>query len=104
MRADDDGTKDRAVPGVARITVTLSNRVGLHARPAGAFVRVANGFQSQITVTCGEKSADGKRLLGVLSLEADQGASISIEASGDDAEAALRALQALVVDKFGEPD
>jgi phosphocarrier protein HPr len=104
MVPDDDGTKGRMTPGVARITVTLGNRVGLHARPAGAFVRVANGFKSQISVICGDKSADGKRIMGVLSLDADRGASITIEATGDDAAEAVRALQALVADKFGEAE
>jgi phosphocarrier protein HPr len=88
----------------AKVIVPLTNRVGLHSRPAGAFVRVAKGFRSNIRVTYGEKEVDGKSILAVLSLEANQGAYIGVEAVGDDAREAVDALRALIRDKFGEAD
>jgi phosphotransferase system HPr (HPr) family protein len=91
-------------PTAARVLITLGNRVGLHARPAGAFVRVAKGFQSQIRVVYGAHQADGKSLLGILSLDAGQGAFLKIEAFGSDAAAAVRALHELILANCGEPD
>jgi phosphocarrier protein HPr len=98
------GANEGAAEPVARRVMTLRNRVGLHSRPAGAFVRVAKEFQSRIKVSLGAKEADGKSILSVLSLEAGQGAFIEVEATGLDAAEAIRALHALVMGKFGEPE
>ena len=89
---------------MAKVVLTLENRVGLHARPAGALVRVAKEFQSAITVTYGEKQANAKSILSILSLGAEKGALVSIEATGADAEQAVQKLRQLVRDKFGEPE
>jgi phosphotransferase system HPr (HPr) family protein len=88
----------------SKIAAVLGNRVGLHSRPAGAFVRVAKGFRSSVKVVYGDKEADGKSILSILSLEANKGAFIAIEASGEDAREAVRALHKLIQDNFGEPD
>ncbi len=87
---------------MAKVVLTLENKVGLHARPAGALVRVAKGFSSTITVTYRDKQANAKSILSVLSLGAERGALVSIEATGDDAEQAVEKLRQLVRDKFGE--
>lgn len=84
------------------ITVTVQNKVGLHARPAALFVQTAQEFASDITVTNGERSANAKSILSVLTLGAHQGAEIVIHAEGEDEGAALDALKELVDDGFGE--
>jgi phosphotransferase system HPr (HPr) family protein len=103
--SDNDGAAAPKLPSVqAKALLTLRNRVGLHSRPAGAFVRIAKGFSSSIKVTYADKEADGKSILSILSLEAGQGAFIAVEAVGIDAPQAVQALRELVRDNFGEPD
>jgi phosphocarrier protein HPr len=89
---------------MAKVVVTLDNKVGLHARPAGAMVRVAKEFQSAVTLTYRDKQANAKSILSVLSIGAEKGAIVTIEATGDDAEQAVEKLRQLVRDKFGEPE
>lgn len=79
-----------------RAEVTLTNEVGLHARPAAIFAKAANGFDSTITVTCGDRSADASSLLGILKLEASQGATIVLEAEGPDEQDAVARLVELL--------
>ena len=74
-------------------THSIEDGIGLHARPAAQFVRVAAGFEADVRVSCGERQADAKSLLEVLQLEARTGTSITVSAEGADAEAALVALQ-----------
>jgi phosphotransferase system HPr (HPr) family protein len=74
----------------------VPNGVGLHARPAALFVQQASGFGSTIQLTCGERTADGKSILGVLQLGASAGSAVEIRAEGDDAEAAAEALAAFI--------
>lgn len=88
----------------AERTVTLINKVGLHARPATAFVQTAARFASSITVECNGRTADAKRIVKVLQLGAERGAQLHIVADGPDAEAAVDALRQLVLDRFGEPE
>jgi len=86
------------------ITVTVRHRVGLHARPAALFVQTAQKFHSDIRVRYGDREASAKSILGVLALGVGQGAAITIRAEGEDAGAALDALQALIEDNFGESE
>ena len=83
------------------ITLTVHHEVGLHARPAAVFVRTAKQFCSAIRVTHGEREANAKSILSVLTLGVDQGAVITLYAEGEDADQALAALEALVEDNFG---
>ncbi len=87
---------------VVENTVVITNKVGLHARPATLFVQAAARFQAQIQVRSGEKSANAKSILGVLKLSASQGTTLAIRAEGDDAAEAVRALVELVERKFDE--
>lgn len=82
-------------------TVKLGSKSGLHARPAAVFVQHAKGFQSQITLTRAEKSANGKSILSVLALGAGQGDQIIIKISGSDAEHALNRLVPLLEGDLG---
>ena len=80
----------------------MCNRLGLHARAAARFVHTASAFRSRVTVSRGEKTMDGKSILGLLLLAATQGVEIEIAADGDDEGPALEALAALVEGGFGE--
>ena len=83
-------------------TVTLTNQVGLHARPATFFIQKANEFKSSIWVERGEKKVNAKSLLGVLSLGIAKGGQINLLADGEDEVEALAALLRLIESNFGE--
>ncbi|MEO8972787.1 MAG: HPr family phosphocarrier protein [Ktedonobacteraceae bacterium] len=82
-------------------TVTLGSKSGLHARPAAIFVQNAKGFQSQITLSKAEKTVNGKSILSVLSLGAEQGDVVILAVNGDDAETAVDKLALLLVGDLG---
>lgn len=86
------------------ITLTVRNKVGLHARPAALFVQAAQKFKCDIKVTHGEREGNAKSILSVLSLGIDKNAVITIQSEGDCAEEALQALEALIEDNFGEKE
>ena len=91
----------------AAIEVTVSNENGLHARPAMSFVDLANQFQSEIRVIKpGDEAvtADGKSVMQMIILAATEGTPMRIEADGDDADAAVKALAELFESKFGEEE
>lgn len=77
-------------------TVSIVHRQGLHARPAALFVQAAVRFKSRITLKKGRKAVDGKSIMGLLTLAANQGSRIAIIAEGPDAEEAMDHLAALV--------
>ncbi len=83
------------------ITLTVHNKVGLHARPAALFVQTAKRFNCDVKITHGEREANAKSILGVLTLGAERGAVITIRAEGEDVEPALAALKSLVEGNFG---
>ena len=82
--------------------VVITNRVGLHARPARLLVQTAAQFHSQIQLQHGEKTANAKSILGVLKLGAVLGDTITLHADGEDAEEALQTLVELIQRKFDE--
>lgn len=82
--------------------VEIVNSFGLHARPAAQFVKLAGGFRSEISVTKGDMTINGKSIMGVMLLEAECGCTITIRATGDDAAAAAEALATLVQNGFDE--
>ncbi len=82
--------------------VAITNQLGLHARAAARFVRLASQFTASVRVARGSRELDGKSILGLLLLGAARGSTIIIRADGADAEAAVAALAALVADGFGE--
>lgn len=88
----------------AAAIVTITNRLGLHARPAMAFVEAASGFTSNITVSRadGDESVDGKSIMHMMMLAATKGTEIEIKAEGDDADSAVASLKDLVENCFGE--
>ncbi|MEO6435211.1 MAG: HPr family phosphocarrier protein [Tepidisphaeraceae bacterium] len=87
--------------------IVVSNKLGLHARPAMQFVDMANSFTSDIKVTkFGEEpgEADGKSVMQMIIIAAVPGTTMRIDADGDDAEDAVAKLAQLFDDKFGEED
>lgn len=83
-------------------TVTIVNKLGLHARAAAKFVQVAAGFAAEINVHSGRRRVSGKSIMGIMMLAAGKGAEIVISAEGPDEAAAIAALEALINDRFGE--
>ena len=81
---------------VARRQVGVSNVLGLHLRVAGRFVRLAQAFQSDVRVCCEGIIANGKSILDLLSLAAECGTMLALEAEGCDAEDAVAALANLI--------
>ena len=82
--------------------VTLKNTIGLHARPATFFIHKANTFKSSIWVENGDRRANAKSLLGVLSLGIAKDTKITIIADGSDEEKAVDELAALIATGFAE--
>lgn len=86
------------------IILEIRNKVGLHARPASLFVQEANKYKAEITVRNGDAVANAKSILSILTLGADQGSTIVLNAEGEDASLALSALKSLVESSFGEKE
>ena len=80
----------------------IVNKLGLHARAASKFVTVASQYEADIKVSKDGREVSGKSIMGVMMLAAARGSRIEVSAEGDDAEAALDALEELVRDRFGE--
>jgi phosphocarrier protein HPr len=82
--------------------IEIKNKLGLHARAAALLVQTANRFSAQITLSKDGQIADGRSIMGVLTLAATQGSKIQVEAVGDDAEQAVKAIERLVDKRFNE--
>ncbi len=82
--------------------ITLTNPSGLHARPAALLVELAKSFSATITLQYGEKSADAKSILSVLSLGASRGASLTIVGEGVDETNAVNKIAAAFTANLGE--
>ena len=80
----------------------IKNRLGIHARPAAAFAKIANQFQSDIRVQKDGLDVNGKSIMGIMMLAAAKGNIINVVANGDDCLEAINALEELVENKFGE--
>jgi phosphocarrier protein len=87
---------------VTEETLTLKNRLGLHARAAAKFVHAAASFESKISISKDGDEVDGKSILGLLLLAAGKGTPLLVRAEGRDEERALAALRDLVERKFDE--
>lgn len=87
---------------MASRTVTIINKLGLHARAAAKFVQIASGFACEINIKHGSREVSGKSIMGVMMLAVGMGTEIEIIAHGSGAEKALDTLENLVLDRFGE--
>lgn len=86
----------------ASANLTISNRLGLHARPAMSLVDTATGFSSDIKITKGKQVVDAKSIMQLMMLAATQGTELTVTADGPDAEDAVAAIKSLVDSKFDE--
>ena len=84
-------------------TITLTNRDGLHARPAARLVAALTPYRARLVLTCGDKQADGKSLNQLALLQARHGDRLTLHADGDDAAAALQTFRELAAANFGDP-
>jgi len=87
-----------------RTKVSITNRLGLHARPAMVMVDTANEFKSEIRIVKDGLQVDGKSIMHIMMLAAAKDTNLTIEARGADAQQALDALADLVNRRFDEPD
>jgi len=84
--------------------VEIVNKLGLHARAAAKLTEVAGGFGAEVWLSRNGRRVNAKSIMGVMMLAAGQGSRVVIEADGEDAEAALAALVALIGGRFGEEE
>ncbi|MEM7625656.1 MAG: HPr family phosphocarrier protein [Planctomycetota bacterium] len=82
--------------------VTISNRLGLHARPAMSLVDTASGFSSDIKIAKDQQVVDAKSIMQLMMLAATKGTRLTVTADGPDADDAVAAITALVDSKFDE--
>ncbi len=85
-------------------SVTIINKLGLHARAAAKFVDLASGFESNIEVERNGRRINGKSIMGVMMLAAGKNTEIILHIEGKDEQTAFDALAKLVADKFGEKE
>lgn len=104
MMAPQTMTTARRVSEQDELTkqLVISNRLGVHARPAAMFVRTANGFNCDIFVEKDGETVNGKSIMGLMMLAAGPGSKLDVRAQGRDAAEALAELEALVNRKFDE--
>jgi phosphocarrier protein len=98
-----DVTRNDGESAVER-TVRVSNRLGLHARPAAEFVKLSSRFESRISIDKDGLVVNGKSIMGVMMLAAEYGSLLRIRAVGPDAAEAVSALSDLVANGFGEQE
>jgi phosphocarrier protein len=83
-------------------TITISNKLGLHARASAKLTKLASSFRSEVFMSRNGRRVNAKSIMGVMMLAAGLGAQVEIEVDGEDEQAAMDALVALIDDKFGE--
>jgi phosphocarrier protein len=87
-----------------KCSITISNRLGLHARASAKLTKLAGSFKSDVHLARNGRRVNAKSIMGVMMLAAGIGADVEIETDGPDEQAAMDALRALVEAKFGEPE
>ena len=85
-----------------KASITISNKLGLHARASAKLTKLAGTFQSDVFMTRNDRRVNAKSIMGVMMLAAGIGSVVELEVSGADEQVALDALTALINDKFGE--
>jgi phosphocarrier protein HPr len=102
--APDDCPPAEIPDGALGRELPIINKKGLHARASAKFVQTVERFDADVTVTrCGE-TVGGRSIMGLLTLGAAQGTTITVVAQGDDAEACLGAISDLLANRFGEDE
>lgn len=83
-------------------TITISNRLGLHARASAKLTKLAGSFKSEVHLSRNGRRVNAKSIMGVMMLAAGLGTEIEIETDGPDEQAAMDGLRGMIADKFGE--
>ena len=83
-------------------TITITNKLGLHARSSAKLTKLAGSFSCQVWISKGERRVNGKSIMGVMMLAAGLGSEVEMETDGEQEAEAMQALTALFADKFGE--
>ncbi|KQU78548.1 MULTISPECIES: HPr family phosphocarrier protein [unclassified Rhizobacter] len=87
---------------MTKTSITISNKLGLHARASAKLSKLAGSFQCEILMSRNGRQVNAKSIMGVMMLAAGIGTEVELETAGVDEEAAMQALVALINDKFGE--
>lgn len=95
-------TEKTATAKIVKKEIEIINELGLHARPAAMFVKLANEFSCEITVEKGQEQVNGKSIMGIMMLAAGKGSKIRVTAEGPDAQEAIIEIEKLIQSKFGE--
>ena len=82
--------------------LVIANKLGLHARASAKLTQLASGFAAEVWLTRNGRRVNAKSIMGVMMLAAGKGATVTVEAEGEDAAAALAAIGRLIADKFDE--
>ncbi|KAB0573882.1 HPr family phosphocarrier protein [Ideonella dechloratans] len=85
-----------------KATLTISNKLGLHARASAKLTKLATTFKSEVFMSRNERRVNAKSIMGVMMLAAGLGSQVELEVDGPDEQAAFDAIKALIDDKFGE--
>lgn len=85
-----------------KTTVTISNKLGLHARASAKLTKLAGSFASEVWMSRGDRRVNAKSIMGVMMLAAGLGSTVEVETNGADEQVAMNAILALINDKFGE--
>jgi len=85
-----------------KTSITISNKLGLHARASAKLTKLAGSFQSEVAISRNDRRVNAKSIMGVMMLAAGIGSVVEIEIEGPDEQAAMDAITALINDKFGE--
>lgn len=85
-------------------SLTIVNKLGLHARASAKFVTLAAQFKSDVTLARNGQQANGKSIMGIMMLAAGKGTQVELAVDGEDEDAALTALRDLVANRFGEDE
>jgi phosphocarrier protein HPr len=87
---------------MVKTRITISNKLGLHARASAKLTKLASGFQSEVFMSRNERRVNAKSIMGVMMLAAGMGTEVEVETDGPDEQVAMDALLALIDGKFGE--
>jgi phosphocarrier protein len=85
-------------------SVTISNKLGLHARASAKLTQAASQFKSAVWIARNGRRVNAKSIMGVMMLAAGVGSTVELETEGEDEDAAMAAVEKLFADKFGEPE
>ena len=85
-----------------KTSVTISNKLGLHARASAKLTKLAGGYPCEVWLARGDRRVNAKSIMGVMMLAAGLGVTVEVETNGEQEQDALNAIVALMNDKFGE--